>query len=67
MHELLPNVTVVAMLVNPKNPQAESQLINVRAAVASPLRPSLSLHSTAIRFFAISLTTAMLTWVRGPV
>ena len=35
--------------------------------LASPLRPSLSLHSAAVRFFAISLTTAILPRVRGPV
>jgi putative tryptophan/tyrosine transport system substrate-binding protein len=32
LHGLIPNASIIAVLVNPKNPQAESQLVNVREA-----------------------------------
>jgi putative tryptophan/tyrosine transport system substrate-binding protein len=32
LHALIPNASIIAVLVNPKNPQAETQLVNLREA-----------------------------------
>ena len=38
LHELVPTAKLIAVLVNPKNPQAEIQALNWRQPVALPAK-----------------------------